>query len=91
MPNLKQNIADAQQNIIDLMFTDIDLAFTFLATAQVTNIPEIRQRNVANAVKAHRTISDKAAAMNLPSSTRQQLETRLFALSQQLAAWGEWV
>lgn len=89
MPNLAQNIEDAQRVIVDLLFTDLGLAFTFLETARVTSVPETRQRNVANAVKAYRDISEKGATLQLSSSTRQHLAAQLAELSQQLAARGE--
>lgn len=88
MPDLARTIENSQQIIIELCFTDLDLAFTFLQTAQVTSIRGTKQRNLANAVKVYRTISQKAAGMDLPSATRQPLEAKLAELSQQLAAWG---
>lgn len=86
--DLKQNISDRRDIVIQLLFTDLDLAWTFLETARVSNRPERKSRNVANAVSAYNQISTKVADLNIPAATREELNAGLLALEQRISEFG---
>jgi hypothetical protein len=85
---LQQNISESRQIIVDLLFTDLDLALTFLETARVSDCPETKERNVANALKAYRESSAKALKVNVLPSTRQDLQRMLNTVAERLLEFG---
>jgi len=59
------------------LFTDLDLANTFLDIADTTGVGFIRERNIANARKAHDTVKHFAFRIELTNSERRAIKAEL--------------
>jgi hypothetical protein len=68
------------------LFTDLDLANTFLDIADTTGVGFIRERNIANARKAHDTVKHFAFRIELTNSERRAIKAELRALEKRLDA-----
>lgn len=82
-----KSIADSRQISVDLLLTDIDVAFTFLRTAEISEIPETKSRNVQHATKAYIDISRQLAIMDLTLNAREELDRKLEDLRERLAGY----
>lgn len=86
--SLQQVIAESRQISEQLLFTDLQIAFTFLQIARVTSDPKTRRRNIENATKAYRDVLHRSADPNLAVRRREDLDTTLALLRNQLAEFG---
>lgn len=86
--SLLETLDKSTRVIVDLLFTDLKIAFTFLETALASRIEDTQKRNVANALKAYRTVSEKVSTMQLPAAVHEALTGRLQELANRLRLFG---
>jgi hypothetical protein len=73
-------MGDSGRSRAEFLLLDLDLANTFLDIAGTTNQAAVRERNIANAWRAHDVVADLTSCVSLTSSEVLAITERLHAL-----------